>query len=160
MDETSFVDEFKKFPPFKSEYGAFSEKAIKKLLPLMRLGKYWNWKTIDIKTKERIDKIITGEYDDDIKNRVREKTINLTENNHFQGLPLWLASYVVYGRHSEAENDIQWKTSQIIQEYLYDFRQHELRNPIVEQVVTDTLRVVKDIWAYYAEKNSISYNFV
>ncbi len=160
LDETSFVDEFKKFPPFKSEYGAFSEKAIKKLLPLMRLGKYWNWKTIDIKTKERIDKIITGEYDDDIKNRVREKTINLTENNHFQGLPLWLASYVVYGRHSEAENDIQWKTSQIIQEYLYDFRQHELRNPIVEQVVTETLRVVKDIWEYYAEKNSIPYTMV
>ncbi|MEI6755369.1 MAG: type II CRISPR RNA-guided endonuclease Cas9, partial [Paludibacter sp.] len=30
-----FVDVFKKFPPFKKEYGAYSEKAIKKFLPLM-----------------------------------------------------------------------------------------------------------------------------
>ena len=39
IDETSFVENFKKFPPFKNEYGTYSEKAIKKLLPLMRLGK-------------------------------------------------------------------------------------------------------------------------
>ena len=32
LDENSFVEEFKKFPPFSSEYGAYSEKAIKKLL--------------------------------------------------------------------------------------------------------------------------------
>ena len=42
LDETSFFEAFKKFPPFKSEYGSFSEKAIKKLLPLMRLGKHWD----------------------------------------------------------------------------------------------------------------------
>ncbi|MDR0865597.1 MAG: type II CRISPR RNA-guided endonuclease Cas9, partial [Candidatus Symbiothrix sp.] len=29
LDEISFVENFKKFPPFKSEYGAYSEKAIK-----------------------------------------------------------------------------------------------------------------------------------
>jgi CRISPR-associated endonuclease Csn1 len=49
LDENSFVEEFKKFPPFPSEYGAYSEKAIKKLLPLMRLGKYWCWDAIDTK---------------------------------------------------------------------------------------------------------------
>ncbi len=41
IDKISFVEAFKKFPPFKSEYGAYSEKTIKKLLPLMRQGKYW-----------------------------------------------------------------------------------------------------------------------
>ena len=40
IDEKSFKDAFIKFPPFKSEYGSYSEKATKKLLPLMRLGKY------------------------------------------------------------------------------------------------------------------------
>ncbi len=43
LDENSFVDNFLKFPPFKSEYGSYSAKAIKKLLPLMRLGKCWCW---------------------------------------------------------------------------------------------------------------------
>ena len=73
LDIDSFVSEFEKFPPFKSEYGAYSEKAIKKFLPLLRMGKYWQWDAIDIKTKSRIEKIITGEYDENIKNRVRKK---------------------------------------------------------------------------------------
>jgi CRISPR-associated endonuclease Csn1 len=149
LDETSFVDNFRKFPPFKSEYGTFSEKVIKKLLPLMRLGKYWNWEAIDEKTKNRIDKILTGEYDEEIKNRVREKAIHLTEQNHFQGLQLWLAQYIVYDRHSEADIAGKWKSVADLEKYLEEFKQHSLRNPIVEQVVTETLRVVKDIWKHY-----------
>ncbi|MBF0647957.1 type II CRISPR RNA-guided endonuclease Cas9 [Dysgonomonas sp. GY75] len=151
IDEISFVENFKKFPPFKNEYGTFSEKAIKKLLPLMRLGKYWNWDAIDAKTKARIDKILTGEYDAEIKDRVREKAINLTGENDFQGLQLWLAQYIVYDRHSEANDIIRWKTPQDIDDYLKEFRQHSLRNPIVEQVVTETLRVVRDIWKKYGD---------
>lgn len=149
LDTASFFEAFKKFPPFKSEYGSYSEKAIKKLLPLMRLGKYWNWDAIDSKTKERIDKLKTAEFDESIKDRVREKAINLTENNHFQGLPLWLASYVVYDRHSEANSSEQWKSVDDLKAFLKSFKQHSLRNPIVEQVVTETLRVVQDIWQHY-----------
>ncbi|MDN3667741.1 hypothetical protein QWY93_00085 [Echinicola jeungdonensis] len=67
LDVNSFVENFKKFPPFKSEYGPFSLKAIKKLLPLLRLGKYWSWDAIDEKTKSRIDKVTTGEFDEKIK---------------------------------------------------------------------------------------------
>ncbi|WP_276978890.1 type II CRISPR RNA-guided endonuclease Cas9, partial [Flavobacterium filum] len=151
LDESSFVENFRKIPPFKSEYGAFSEKAIKKLLPLMRIGKYWNWEAIDSKTKNRIDKILTGEYDEEIKNLVRKKAIHLTEQKHFQGIELWLAQYVVYDRHSEVSDSIQWKTLADIEEYLKEFKQHSLRNPIVEQVVTETLRVVKDIWQNYGK---------
>lgn len=149
LDEASFVKNFEKFPPFKSEYGSFSEKAIKKLLPLMRIGKYWNWDTIDGKTKDRIDKIITGEYDDEIKNRVREKAINLTTETDFSGLQLWLAQYVVYDRHSEAALAGKWNSVTGLEEFLKSFKQHSLRNPIVEQVITETLRVVRDIWLKY-----------
>ena len=42
LDETTFIESFIKYPPFKNEYGAYSEKAVKKLLPLMRMGKFWN----------------------------------------------------------------------------------------------------------------------
>ncbi|EHQ26551.1 type II CRISPR RNA-guided endonuclease Cas9 [Mucilaginibacter paludis] len=151
LDTHSFVENFKKFPPFKSEYGSFSEKAIKKLLPLIRLGKYWSWENIDKKTQERIEKILTGEFDEAIKSRVRDKAIHLTEEDHFQGLQLWLASYVVYGRHSEADNLDKWHTVADLEDYLAEFRQHSLRNPIVEQVITETLRVVKDIWLQYGQ---------
>ena len=149
LDESTFVENFRKFPPFKSEYGSFSEKAIKKLLPLLRLGKYWKWEDIDTQTKDRIDKIITGEYDEEIKNRVREKAIRLTKESNFGGLQLWLAQYVVYDRHSEANLAGKWNSVNDLENYLEEFKQHSLRNPIVEQVVTETLRVVKDIWDKY-----------
>ena len=149
LDESSFVENFIKFKPFESDYGSYSEKAIKKLLPLMRLGKYWNWDAIEAKTKFRIEKILTGEYDEKIKGRVREKAIHLTEQHHFQGLQLWLAQYIVYDRHSEAALTGKWKSVDDLEKYLEEFRQHSLRNPIVEQVVTETLRVVRDIWAKY-----------
>ncbi|MFA7493796.1 MAG: type II CRISPR RNA-guided endonuclease Cas9, partial [Proteiniphilum sp.] len=151
LDVASFVDNFRKFPPFKSEYGSFSEKAIKKLLPLMRIGKYWKWKDINEHTKSRIEKIITGEYDENIKERVREKAIHLRSETHFQGLPLWLASYIVYDRHSEPNIVEKWNSVNDLEKYLQEFKQHSLRNPIVEQVITETLRVVKDIWKKYGE---------
>jgi CRISPR-associated endonuclease Csn1 len=151
LDETTFVEAFKKFPPFKSDYGSFSEKAIKKLLPLMRFGKQWNWENIDQNSKQRIDKILTGEYDENIRDRVREliEKNRIKQENDFQALPLWLAQYVVYGRHSEASIAGKWNSVENLKQYLEDFKQHSLRNPIVEQVITETLRVVKDIWLQY-----------
>ena len=142
----SFAEVFGKIKPFKKDYGSYSEKAIKKLLPLMRIGKYWDEKNIDDKTKERIEKIITGEYDETIRNRVREKAINLSNIDDFKGLPVWLACYVVYDRHSEAKEIEKWEKPEDIDKYLKSFKQHSLRNPIVEQVVTETLRTVRDIW--------------
>ena len=142
----SFAEVFSKIKPFKKDYGSYSEKAIKKLLPLMRRGKYWDENTIDAKTRERIDKIINGEYDETIRNRVREKAINLTDITHFRGLPLWLACYIVYDCHSEAKEIDKWEKPEDIDRYLKEFKQHSLRNPIVEQVVTETLRTVRDIW--------------
>lgn len=143
----NFVDTFKKYPRIDKEYGAYSEKAIKKLLTLMRFGKYWDFSAIDENTKDRIEKIQTGEYDEKIKNRVREKAINLTENNDFQDLPLWLASYIIYNRHSEASEIKYWRTADDIEL----LKQHSLRNPIVEQVINETLQTIRDIWNHYGE---------
>lgn len=149
LDESSFVEVFKKIQPFKSEYGAYSEKAIKKLLPLMRIGKRWRWDAIDEKSRTRIEKVLTGEYDENIKDRVREKALHLTQQGDFQGLQLWLAQYIVYGRHSEAAVAGKWNSALDLELYLREFKQHSLRNPIVEQVITETLRVVTDIWKKY-----------
>ncbi len=144
--EDSVASIFSKLKPFKKEYGSYSEKAIKKLLPLMRMGNYWKAEAIDNKTLDRIEKIITGEYDDSIKTRVREKAINLTDVSHFRGLPVWLACYIVYDRHSESKEIEKWESPADIDHYLRGFKQHSLRNPIVEQIITETLRTVRDIW--------------
>ena len=141
-----FIEVFSKMPPFESSYAAYSLKAINKLLPLMRMGKYWKEEEIALETRARIEKILTGEYDETIRNRVREKTIHLSTLSSFRALPLWLACYIVYDRHSEIKEIEKWATPQDIDNYLKSFRQHSLRNPIVEQVLTETLRVVRDIW--------------
>ena len=151
----SFTEAFLKIPPFKKEYGAYSAKAIKKLLPLMRMGQYWSEANIDSNTYERINKIITGEYDENIKNRVREKAMDFADVSSFRGLPLWLACYIVYDRHSEAKDATKWNTPDDLQKYLDTFKQHSLRNPVVEQVVTETLRVVRDIWKQYGNIDEI-----
>jgi len=151
LNEVSFVDSFKNFKPYPNEYGSFSEKAIKKLLPLMRFGKHWNFKNIDVHTQKRIDDIINGVANEDIRTIIREKAekYQLNSETCFQGLPLWLAQYIVYNRHAEATNIEKWTSVSDLEAYLEDFKQHSLRNPIVEQVVTETLRVVRDIWQQY-----------
>lgn len=154
-DADAFVEAFKRFPPFEKDYGAYSAKAIKKLLPLMRIGKYWQAEAIDPATMQRIRHIIDGEYDENIKERVRNKAINLTSVEHFSGLPLWLACYIVYDRHSEAKEIQRWKSPSDIDEYLRNFKQHSLRNPVVEQILTETLRVVRDIWQTYGNVDEI-----
>ncbi|MEI8114197.1 MAG: type II CRISPR RNA-guided endonuclease Cas9 [Bacteroidia bacterium] len=157
LKDSFSIDSIEKIKNIKIEetnYGSYSAKAIKKLLPLMRMGKYWNESEIHEQTRLRIDKIINGEYDEKIRNRVREKAINLTDRNHFRNLPLWLTCYIVYDRHAESIDLKQWKIPEDIAHYLKnEFKQHSLRNPIVEQVITETLRVVTDIWKNYGEKN-------
>ena len=142
----SFVESFIKMSPFEKEYGAYSAKAIKKLLPLMRMGKYWSEEAIDEHTRMRIEKLIKGEADESIGQRIREKTVHLKALEQFRGLPLWLACYIVYDRHSEAQEITKWESPADIDRCLNNFRQHSLHNPIVEQVVLETLRVVRDIW--------------
>ena len=151
----SFAEVFSKIKPFKKDYGSYSEKAIKKLLSLMRMGKYWNYENIDTKTKDRIQKIITGEYDEKIRNRVRDLSINLIEESDFQGLPVWLTCYIVYDRHSEAKEIQKWEKPEDIDKYLQEFKQHSLRNPIVEQLITETLRTVRDIWKQVGQIDEI-----
>lgn len=161
LDE--FVANFSKLKPYKKDYGSFSEKAIKKLLTLMRRDKTWNQDAISDKVtakisaiKERLESInydasiLEKVSDSDIPKQVLKSFINCTEFN--KGLNTYQASYLIYDRHSEASDISKWKTPADIEHFLkHDFKQHSLRNPIVEQVITETLRVVKDIWQHYGE---------
>ena len=168
IDTESFVSAFEKFPPFKSDYAAYSEKTIKKLLPLMRLGKYWIENEILDSAKQRINDIIErleninfnknkieAISDDDIQKQMLKSFIHFNNRNPLCGLNTYQAGYAVYGRHSEANEITKWNTPADIDSFLNNFKQHSLRNPIVEQIVTETLRTVRDIWNEYGNFNAI-----
>lgn len=156
IDVDSFKDAFKDMEPFDDDYAAYSQKAIKKLLPLMRCGKYWDADNIDPHTRQRIDNIIDGVVDDNIADRVREKAVTMRSIDDFQYLPLWMASYIVYNRHSEASDTSIWRVPEDIDNYLRtEFKQHSLRNPVVEAVIGEAVRVVRDIWKAYGKISEV-----
>ena len=160
-----FVKLFSNLKPYNKEYGSYSEKAIKKLLPLMRIGNYWNKEDINLDINSKIktifqrleaieydEKRILEAVDDDIPKQVLKSFIK--SKNLDKGLNTYQASYLVYNKHSESSDLDKWKTAAEMAWYLKQenpnrFKQHSLRNPIVEQVITETLRVVKDIWQEY-----------
>ncbi|WP_417370448.1 type II CRISPR RNA-guided endonuclease Cas9 [Gelidibacter japonicus] len=161
LDVGSFVENFKKFPPFESSYGSYSEKAIKKLLTVMRVGKYWSGEEVDSKVKNRVASILKrleaigfdkekldSIQDDDIPKRLLKSFIN-SKSSSLSGLNTYQACYAIYNRHSEVSDIKQWKQPSDITDYLNQFKQHSLRNPIVEQITLETLRVVRDIWEHY-----------
>lgn len=158
-----FVEAFLKFPRLDKEYAAYSTKALKKLLALMREGSYWNeafviqnfdgyQKNIAavLRTIDEKETRITDEqraYGKAVNERLRDAFNNLGDAiGNYQGIPHHIACYLVYGRHAESSETGQWKTPASIDKFLTDFRQHSLRNPIAEQVILETLRVVRDIW--------------
>lgn len=160
LEVNQFRENFEKFKPYDNAFGAYSEKALKKLLPLMRRGKYWEKEAISGEVQERVgnimDRIEAAGFDldnieifadDDIPKQLLKSFAK--GKDPLQGLNTYQACYAVYNRHSEVSDVQQWKSPQDITHYLDSFKQHSLRNPIVEQIVTETLRVVRDIWQYY-----------
>ena len=128
---------------YKSDYGTYSEKAIKKLLPFMRLGKFWNPEDIE-HTK------ITYP----IKPEVLEKEDIQGLITDFQGLWDSSACYIVYGRYSETNDETHWTQPSQIKDYLTkEFQRSSLNNPVVEKVLRETLMIVHDIWTTFGEED-------
>lgn len=104
----TFIEEFKKLPPFKKEYGAYSEKAIKKLLKRLSEG-----------------------------TNIREACID------------------EYGNIPDSQEITKWSTPENLQSFINGFKQYSMRNPIVEQVVLETLRTVHDLWKEFGHIDEI-----
>lgn len=142
----TFIEEFEKLPEFEEkDYGAYSEKAIKKLLSVMRVGSYW--KESDI--PESVKNMVFQKENNEPNSRRNNATVDIDSVFSCKGLPLWQACYVVYGRHSESQDAEKWKTPADLQRYIREFKQYSLRNPIVEQCILETLRTVHDLWVNY-----------
>lgn len=145
------------------DYASYSLKAIKRLLPLMRMGRHWSFEAIDAKTRAKIEHFINGEEAEDMTTEIMHKWGNVdTEHGYgfrqteefFQGLQPWQACEVVYGKLSGDEG-LKWQTSDDVREWLDKFPHGSLRNPIVEQVVLETMRVVADVWDKHGRPDEI-----
>lgn len=149
------------------KYASYSSKAINKLLPLMRCGKYWNEDLVSIELREKIENISTRleeighnikklrtVADDDIPQQILKSFIDKKKGDFNKGLNTYQACYLVYDRHSE-KVDYQKYTSVSEFDVLKLLPNNSLRNPIVEQVVRETLFVVKDLWEQYGQPDEI-----
>ncbi|MCF8277976.1 MAG: hypothetical protein K9J17_14680 [Flavobacteriales bacterium] len=141
--DTDKAEKLSRTKAFKSGYGSLSSKAMKQLLPLMKCGKYWKWEAIDKASRSRLEKIFTGEFDEGISDHVRElfSASNISDKNACQGFAVSMAAYSVFGIHSEKERGVYDRPEDIQR-----MKPFELRNPIVEQVVNETLMIVRDVW--------------
>lgn len=160
--DEEIVEKLKKVKAFEKQYGTYSHRALKKLLMLMRCGEFWTLDKIDrsvsekdrkweIQVLNRVEKIMTGEEDANVSNWVREKCKDMHALSDFQGLPKWLAECIIY----DQGNKEKWNTPEDIDRYIQHFRLHSLNNPVVEKVVLETLRVVRDIWKKHGSIDEI-----
>jgi CRISPR-associated endonuclease Csn1 len=142
-------------PEVPKQYASLSTKAIKKLLPLMRCGKYWNWENITTENQLKIQRIIKDGWDKVDKETgevVNERPFFSTEQ--VQGLATWMAAYVIYDRHSESVNTEKYTSYDQI-DVMKLVPNNSLRNPLVEQIVRETLFLVKDLWKQHGQPDEI-----
>lgn len=174
------IKDFVNYPKFTSRYCAYSEKALKKFLPLIRLsepkesdkwateGWYVKWKESlvvreeDILRKlkeigfnaENIDygKVVNTSIEIPFPIGLFNAFRNFERLEDFKNLNLTQASYLVYGRHSELAQAKYWTSPDDIRKQLHqELKQHSLNNPVAEKVLLEMMQVVADIWDYYGE---------
>ncbi len=147
------------------KYASYSSKAIQKLLPLMRCGKYNNETQINDAVKSRAKEIykrleainfnprkINDIADDDVQKQLLKSFIS--KDNLLKGLNTYQACYLVYDRHSERTNTDKYAQPSDFN-IMERLPNNSLRNPIVEQVIRETLFIVKDIWEKYGQPDEI-----
>ena len=150
------INHLSKLPELPKQYAAYSSKAIKKILPLMRCGNLWNADQIAPLTAEKIEKVIRNEADESIDTRTAALINKFAEQNknYNSGMPVWLATYAVYGKHAERASEEKYTSYEQINVNKL-IPANSLRNPFVETVIRETLQVVKDICEQYGQPDEI-----
>jgi len=130
---------------FPRKYASLSKKAIKNILPLMRL----NPSDVLEKVRQTFNLVQTGEIPDDFPlDKLEDYVISFIEQNpkaiEMGGLMYAFASSLVYGKHTKETIKPQVKDYHEIK-----YMERNLRNPIVSQITNETLQVIKAIWKKY-----------
>ena len=134
---------------FARNYSSLSLKTISNLLPLLRAGTHFN-PSLPKKINDSIIQLLSEKQEDPFQKSVQEvlesfQHIFLAEG----GMQPSHAVMLVYGKHTAENytgNDI--KTFKDIQ----PIPRGELRNPLAEQLINETLKMVAEIWKQYKEK--------
>jgi len=130
----------------EKQYASLSLKAIKNLLPLMKCGSLFNENELTEKAKSRIDQFLSGELDREFDEKTLEKLKVKKTTEDFKGLSYYKAASLIYGKHTAKQENRYEQPEDIL-----PVPRNSLRNPIVEQVVNETLMLVKDIWVKHPE---------
>lgn len=166
QNKDSVIELFCKLPELKKEYGSYSAMAIKKMLPVMRCGKYWKEEDIPQAAKNRADQIserlsdinhnvrrLSEIADDDVQKQVLKSFIG--KEDLTKGLGTYQACYLIYDRHSEKIKTSIDSVEEFGKYIQKEIPNNSLRNPIVEKVVRETMLLVRDIWGKYGTIHEI-----
>lgn len=135
---------------FSRNYSSLSLEAIEKLLPIVKAGKYFD-PALTPALKENIIRLLNENVTDPFEKSLQEfLDKNQTEVLANGGMMNAYATILVYNKHTakEYKEDEQIKHPNEIKR----LKQGELRNPLVEQLISETLVMVKDIWKQYGYK--------
>ncbi len=128
---------------FEKGYASLSIKAINKILPLMKRGEnYFNPHEIDIETKNRIKIFIETNEIQKIGPNLFLKISDYNDFYDFQGFRYDEAAEFIYGTHTRGKQDIEYNSPEDIRL----IKPTELRHPVVEEIINECLKVVRDIW--------------
>ncbi len=149
---------------FEEGMGNLSAKAIRKMLPIMKDGSYWDAALIPEKVRANIQEIISlniNESDQDaedklvslksiIPDRNTRRRLSVMESiQDFKGLNFWEAAGVVYGSHSSGKIGNTEISKLNIDKIIQQVPHNSMNNPVVEKIVNETLMLVRDIYKKY-----------
>ncbi|MFD1629486.1 type II CRISPR RNA-guided endonuclease Cas9 [Pseudopedobacter beijingensis] len=165
-NKTQVIEAFCKLSELKNEYGSYSACAIKKLLPVMRCGKHWNEQDISEQTTKRATKIkerlesvnnsikrLNEIADDDVQKQVLKSFIG--KDDLTKGLNTYQAGYLIYDKHSEKDKTPIHTVEELSKYIQKEIPNNSLRNPVVEQIVRETMFLVRDVWSKYGDIDEI-----
>ncbi|MEP5235224.1 MAG: type II CRISPR RNA-guided endonuclease Cas9, partial [Cyclobacteriaceae bacterium] len=139
---------------FPRNYQSLSLQAVEKVLPLIRAGKYFNNTAFSPEVHDRVVKLLNEHTEDPYQKSVQDyleanESQVLTEGGFINAHALML----IYGRHTAQEIS----DKELLDNYqeVKALKRHSLRNPLVEQMINETLMVVKDIWKMYGRPEEI-----
>jgi CRISPR-associated endonuclease Csn1 len=131
---------------FPRKYSSLSKKAILNILPLMQLNPVELPSKVNLNFENIKHLIDTGEIIDE--NLLEDYVISFVSSNpnilHEGGIMYAFASSLVYGSHTKDKIK-----SQLSNYHDIKYIERNLRNPVVEQIVNETMQVVKAIWKKY-----------
>lgn len=137
---------------FSRNYAALSLKAIEKILPLVRVGRYFN-SDLSTTLKEKVIRLLNEKVIDPFEKAAQEYLENNLDALIEGGIINAYATILVYDKHTAKEYGEKERTKNYRE--IKRLEPGELRNPLVEQLISEALMLVKNIWQQHGKPDEI-----